>query len=151
MLYYLLPFLGAITGWASMVIGIKVIHKRLVQSTARAIQAQVTEQVGQLQAPAELIALVDQRMTIVIHRFKDQMPLAGLFLTEGLSQTIRKIALDEILNAWPELRELLSQKLMERVRAESLLSNAEWLRPLTLLGAFLGFSLGLFVAIAHLW
>lgn len=150
MLYYLFPVLGAFIGWGSMVIGIQIIHRRLVQSTVHAVRAQVNERVGQLQAPAELIALIDQRMETVIHRFKGQMPLAGLFLTEGLSQTIRKMASEEILNAWPELRELLSKKLIEGVKAGSLLSNAELLRPITWLGAIVGFNLGLFVAIEHL-
>lgn len=141
-IYYLLPLAGAIIGWLFVTLALYLGNRPLASALERALQKTMVEPIRSLPIPPQLVQAVDGRMNRVVDRLKERIPLASLFLTDSLRNSIQSITKEEILTVWPELREALATEMQREIQLHSADTIANRLKPLRWLGAIMGAILG---------
>ena len=101
----------------------------------------------------EVQCLIDKRLDDVITAFKVQIPMAGMFIGKTRENSLKEVAMAELMKLIPSVKDKLKEKVVIGERAkemvDSYLSSARWQQ--FCLAALVGASFGLLEAVALMY
>lgn len=112
---------------------------------ANKLKSSLVLKLKEIDLHSDLNSLLDKHLTEFISTLKQQIPMAGMFLTSTLTEKLKGQAKEEFMKMLPELKEKIWQRFshdlsfMENMIRESI---AKRMFKVSLYGALVGFFLG---------
>lgn len=140
--FLLFPLLGVLIGGITATLLMSLVRSFVIQS----LRQSLIEQLRTIDVTNQLSSVVQEKMTVVIERFIQKIPMAELFLTSEIKQTIAQLADEEIVQAWPILRDSIGQQVITKL----VISPLRLTRTVPLFGAAIGLTVAIALLIARL-
>jgi len=112
---------------------------------AHKLKSSLVLKLKEIDLHSDLNGLLDKHLTEFVSTLKQQIPMAGMFLTSTLTEKLKGQAKEEFMKMLPELKEKIWQRFshdlsfMENMIRESI---AKRMVKVSLYGALVGFLLG---------
>ena len=138
---FLLPFIEG--GLLSIIfyLGIKIFLFKKVNATS--IKKELVNKILQSDLSVGIEPLLDKRLDLVVENFKQEIPMASMFLSGALANKFKNKGKSEILKMLPEVKTFLIEKFLQDFELDTLMPSPSTLaKKMAFCGAILGFILG---------
>lgn len=127
-----LPLLNGIFGWVLVGRTIYVMMGSIREDSKSLLgefkltKEEVREQLASANWEEELESVIDLKLQSFIEGIKKKIPMASMFLTSGIVDTLKATAKEEVLASLPELQDVLAKRIVESIDLGKMLDKIDW-------------------------
>jgi hypothetical protein len=148
--HYLLPLIGAFTGWILALAGLKIYLKRISSQAEHYLQALPTQMLGNV-SPGAALPLIEMHVDDFLkNKLSKEHPMISMFIGDKTIASLKRTFMQEIELMMPQVLEKLVVDLSVSFKTRLPALIREPLKKISLKIQLAGLLLGFIIGIIHL-